>query len=246
VMPPAPAVCNVDLDGDNIGDNYDNCPGAINPNQLDTDLDGIGDACDFDIDNDGILNKADNCSAVKNRDQLDDDGDGQGDLCDARYCVVIDPTSPQACLDPTLPFAVSGGGFVSLKRGQTFRLPLFANRNGAAIEYSWTVTSRPLGSSAAIVNPKGAVTLSRHWQYAYMDGHVPSFTADADGDYTIQLSAKLAFADRAYPANDTATSELKLKADPGDGAKGCSTTAAGSSLLGLALAALAMIRRRRA
>ena len=90
------------------------------------------------------------------------------------------------------------------------------------------------------------MTLSRHWQYAYTDGNVPTFTADADGDYTLQLSAKLAFPDRAYPASDTATTELKLKADPGmGGAKGCSTTAAGSSLMGLALAALAVIRRRR-
>ena len=167
-----------------------------------------------------------------------------GDVCDARYCVVVDPSHPEACLDPKLPFQVHGGGFVTLKRGEKFRLPLFANRNGAAIEYTWTVKNRPQGSAAAIENPKGAVTMSRHWQYAYQDGHVPTFTADADGDYTLQLTGKLVFPDRAYPASDTATSELTLKAEP-SGAKGCSATAAGGSLMGLALAALAMIRRRR-
>jgi hypothetical protein len=243
-VPPG-SVCNVDVDLDNVGDNFDNCPAAPNPNQADTDIDGLGDVCDLDMDNDGILNRADNCTTVRNRDQRDDDGDGSGDLCDARYCVVVDANNPDACLDPKLPFQVSGGGFVSLKRGEKFRLPLFANRNGAAIEYKWTVLSRPAGSTAPIENPTGAVTMSRHWQYAYQDGSVPTFTADVDGDYVLQLSAKLAFADRAYPSSDTSTAELKLKADPGQGGRACSATAAGGSLMGLALAALALIRRRR-
>ena len=94
------------------------------------------------------------------------------------------PRTPNDCLDPSAAFAVNAGGSITLKRGEALRLPLFANRNGAAIQYTWTVTSRPAGSSAAVENPKGAVTVSRHWQYAYVDGHVPTFTADVDGDYT--------------------------------------------------------------
>jgi hypothetical protein len=54
--------CNVDTDGDNIGDSRDNCPGLSNSSQADTDGDAIGDLCDGDIDNDGILNVADNCA----------------------------------------------------------------------------------------------------------------------------------------------------------------------------------------
>jgi hypothetical protein len=158
--------------------------------------------------------------------------------------VVIDPVQPQDCLDPQLPFAVSGGGFLSLKAGEKIRLPLFANRDGAAIEYSWTVTQRPAGSSVAIVNPKGAVTLSRHWQYAYPDGHVPSFTADLDGDYTLQLSANLAFPDRAYPASDTDTAELRLSAEPGAG-RACSVTGLTASLTAVALASVTLLRRRK-
>jgi hypothetical protein len=38
--------CGVDSDGDQIGENCDNCPGVYNPSQLDTDSDGIGDACE--------------------------------------------------------------------------------------------------------------------------------------------------------------------------------------------------------
>ena len=244
---PVGALCKLDTDLDNIGDNFDNCPGKSNPNQLDTDGDGIGDACDSDIDNDGILNLADNCPGVRNRSQLDDDGDGLGDGCDSKYCVVVDPSQPNDCLDPNSPFKVHGGGSVTLKAGEKFRLPLFANRNGAAIEYTWTVKTRPSASKAAVINPEGVVTMSRHWEYAYQDGQVPSFTADVDGEYDIQLQAKLAFADRAYPDNRDSTSSLKLNASP-DGKNGvmaCTAIPMDASLAALGLGLLALARRRR-
>jgi hypothetical protein len=243
---PSGALCKLDVDLDNIGDNFDNCPGMSNSNQLDTDGDGLGDACDPDLDNDGVLNLADNCSGVRNRAQLDDDGDGLGDSCDAKYCVVIDPSQPNDCLDPNSPFKVHGGGQVTLTRGEKFRLPLFANRNGAAIEYVWTVAARPSGSTASIENPKGGVTLSRHWQYAYTDGHTPTFTADVDGEYVIQVTGTLAFPDRAYPESKTSTSELKMTAAPDgkNGSRTCSVGGLEASLLGLALAASSLLRRR--
>ncbi len=246
---PTGVQCNIDSDGDGINDEFDNCAFFASGSQLDTDRDGLGDVCDFDMDNDGVLNAADNCGLVRNRTQLDDDGDAIGDVCDAKYCVVVDPSNKEDCLDPNGAFRVHTGGFVTLKAGEKFRLPLFANRNGAAIEYIWTVAKRPDGSKAAVINPEGVVTMSRHWEYAYQDGNVPSFTADVDGEYDIQLQAKLAFADRAYPENRESTSSLKLNASP-DGKGGAPQTCAAipvdASLAALGLGLLALARRRRA
>jgi len=71
-----------DLDDDGIADSEDNCPTVSNPDQVDTDSDGMGDACDDEADGDGLLNSADNCPYVFNPGQEDLDDDGIGDVCD--------------------------------------------------------------------------------------------------------------------------------------------------------------------
>jgi hypothetical protein len=73
---------DVDLDGDGVKDSQDNCIETPNPDQKDTDGDGIGDVCDEDIDGDGVPNTRDNCPLIPNRDQKDTDNDGKGDVCD--------------------------------------------------------------------------------------------------------------------------------------------------------------------
>ena len=84
------------LSATEIGELYvlgDNCPDTTNPDQSDSDGDGIGDLCDncpdtanadqADYDDDGVGDTCDNCPATANPDQADADGDGTGDLCDA-------------------------------------------------------------------------------------------------------------------------------------------------------------------
>ena len=84
---------NRDRDLDGIPNSSDNCASVFNPDQKDTDKDGIGDACDTvndDPDGDGVLNIVDNCDNTPNPDQKDTDLDGIGDACDTNTIIDTD------------------------------------------------------------------------------------------------------------------------------------------------------------
>jgi subtilisin-like proprotein convertase family protein len=65
-----------DGDGDGVGDTVDNCPSDYNPDQADTDSDGLGDVCDPDDDNDGF---DDSVEQYVGTDPLDDCPDDPSD-----------------------------------------------------------------------------------------------------------------------------------------------------------------------
>lgn len=71
----------LDSDGDGIADNNDNCPADYNPDQTDSDGDGLGNACDPDDDNDGIPDSEEGSSGTSPTNP-DTDGDGINDGSD--------------------------------------------------------------------------------------------------------------------------------------------------------------------
>ena len=70
---------DIDSDGDGVLDSKDNCISIPNPQQANTDLDGMGNACDPDDDNDGLSDEEE--AGIYGTDPLvrDTDGDGYTD-----------------------------------------------------------------------------------------------------------------------------------------------------------------------
>ena len=92
---PPPNPCgSADMDNDGVNDGCDNCPSVSNPDQMDSNDNGTGDACEpqptcaeahageADSDQDGVVDACDNCPTVMNPGQEDSDHNGTGDACE--------------------------------------------------------------------------------------------------------------------------------------------------------------------
>ena len=90
----------VDTDADGVCDNVDNCPTKPNPDQKDSNGNGVGDACEAvvakcDMDGDADIDKLDIAAITKLRNKpasanpkADADGNGTINVNDARACVL--------------------------------------------------------------------------------------------------------------------------------------------------------------
>jgi hypothetical protein len=178
---------------------------------------------------------------VLNSGQQDTDRDGVGDVCDNNFCFVVD--DPDDCLDPGSAFRVSAGPDLVAKVGEMLPLQMWANRENRSIEYVWVVEKRPPDSKAEINHYFGWASISYYFRYLYFADLPPTFKPDKPGEYTIKLSARLAFADHLYPDKNVAESTFTLTVAPKEG--GCSTSS-GTSLVLFAVGCLLLsVHRRR-
>ncbi len=271
------AECNRDSDGDGVEDFIlhadgsaflDNCRGIPNPSQRDMDGDGTGDACDPDMDGDGIPDSADNCRRclldstgapvddcisfddTPNPDQIDEDRDGIGDACDDHFCFIV--SGLENCLDPAKPFTAVTPNILSAYTGERILLRLYANRENAALRYSWRFGKN--WDSSELYNAEGATGYSTPFEYRYLEGAEPEAYFTAAGTYEVRLTVEQLSEDAVTGEQGLiveTTAIIKVTGPTLTDKGGCSCSAVGASqkgATGLALIAMLLagiwIRRR--
>jgi uncharacterized repeat protein (TIGR01451 family) len=178
------AIFTADSDDDGVPDLTDNCVNDPNPDQADTDGDGIGNACDDDYDGDGVDDATDNCRKVGNPDQADTDLDGRGDACQ----VDLPDTGQTSCYSAAgAAVTCPAPGLAGQDADYAIRPPAFQAGDGMVVDlvtgltwqqqtsdqtYTWYQAS---GTADPTHNPDGVVSACRGLGLgSYTDWRLPS------------------------------------------------------------------------
>lgn len=173
-------LAQADSDGDGVADVVDNCVSISNPEQLDTDRDGLGNACDSDDDGDGVVDSLD-AFPLDSRYRFDDDADGMPnawelsfqldaqDASDAGQDAEFDDLNNlEEFLQGTNPLS-SDSDRDSLPDGWEFA----NNKDPARANYKVSTS----GGVNCVLDDEGVICWGREW---YSDNRLSSFSNPYD------------------------------------------------------------------
>lgn len=127
VIPAGAALGVSDIDLDGWIDTADNCPATFNPDQIDTDADGSGDACDANDDNDSLNDPNDPCP------KLADATDGCPDV--TRSVTIAYSKSEKFHGEITSSSEDCNGGLVTVYRKYNHQTTVFGTDNSTSGDY---------------------------------------------------------------------------------------------------------------
>lgn len=180
----------LDSDDDCVIDPIDNCPIHINPEQLDTDSDGQGNACDDDDDNDGVDDQFDSCPLAANQYRVAFASSRSGSTNYEIYSQNVDgsgvtrlTTTSTSVIDDEPSFSSDGSRILFTSNRNNSRDEIFVmNSNGTGVT---RLTNIAGGNNQAVFSPDGTkiAFVSRRF-----DNNQNLFIMNSDGSNQTQLT----------------------------------------------------------
>jgi hypothetical protein len=189
-----------DADGDGVPDHLDDCPMVANPDQADTDQDGVGDACDAATCGNGVVDGYETCDGPAN-------AQCAGSCLATCQCAVCGAASIGANKDAVKLNAKNGAGALTAK----LILSLPAGYAHEPLTVSLVDTNGTLASQAiTLLTPLGKS--GAKWQMKTKRDGIQKALLKATktpGQYELQVKAKHFFtAASDTPANTRLTATV--------------------------------------